>query len=265
MATDLARTADQPIVGADTLAYLGLDPRRPEVHALVLLCQRYRLDPLLGHAAVIAAKGGNKAYITRDGMLEIAHRSGRLDGIVVDEQRQSEHGWSATVSVWRKDMAHPFTYKGGCGVDEPQAVQGNGAEMALARAERRALRRAFAVPAYDHDDVIDADIDDTGEINPVAHAFDRLELQHRLEQLRTDDFGWYQTIVGTWKARNRPPLGHADFNAGHAAELAELIDHPNIVGAQTDEPTPADVIDAQPETVDEPNYRYDPDDGRPFT
>ncbi len=174
MTQELARVDDGNMVGADTLAYLGLDPRKPEVHALVLLCQRYRLDPLLGHASIIAAKGGNKAYITRDGMLEVAHRSGQLDGIVVDEQRESDHGYSATVSVWRKDMSHPFTYKGGCGVDETQAKVGNGAEMALARAERRALRRAFAIPAYDDADEPNLDQPDveTGEISQPAGSPD---------------------------------------------------------------------------------------------
>jgi hypothetical protein len=260
--SELARVAD-PVVGADTLAYLGLDPRNPEVHALVLLCQRYRLDPLLGHAAIIKTAGGNRAYITRDGMLEIAHRSGQLDGIVVDDQHRTEHGGhSATVSVWRKDMKHPFTYKGGCGHDEPQSKQGNGPEMALARAERRALRRAFSIPAADD---ADEPYEQTGEINPVAHALDRLELAHRLEQLRQDNPGWYDAVRGWWKANGRPPLGHDDFSAAHAAELADLIDHPDIIGPQTDEPTPADVIDGQPEAVDEPAYRYDPDDGRPFT
>jgi hypothetical protein len=143
------------VVGVEILKYLGLDPASIEAQALVLLCRRYRLDPLLGEASVITTKSGRRrVYISRDGMLKIAHRSGFLDGIVVDEQRESEHGWSATVSVWRKDMAHPFTYKGGCGVDESQAEH-NGAEMALARAERRALRRAFDIPAHDTDDVAD--------------------------------------------------------------------------------------------------------------
>lgn len=32
---------------------LNLDPRKPEVQALVLVCQRYDLDPLLKHALLI--------------------------------------------------------------------------------------------------------------------------------------------------------------------------------------------------------------------
>ena len=258
--TDLARADDRQLVDAGTLAYLGLDPARPEVHALVLLCRRYRLDPLLGHAAVIAANGGAKPYITRDGMLEIAHRSGRLDGIVVDEERQSEHGWSATVSVWRKDMSHPFTYKGGCGLDEPQAEQGNGAEMALARAERRALRRAFAIPAYDDND---DDIAETGEI--AAGVSWREELDTLLPRYKQADPGWYETVRAWWKANGYPAVNSDRFDQDDATKLLDKLAHPVIV--HTDEPTPADLIDAQPETVDEPAYRYDPpdDSGRPFT
>ena len=146
----------------DPLVYLGLDPSRIEVRVLFLLCQRYHLDLILGHARLIPVRGGPaQPYITRDGMLHVAHDSGQLDGMTVDEQRESENGYSATVSVWRRDMAHPFTYKGGCGIEEPQAKAGHGAAMALARAERRALRRAFDLPAYDG-----ADEPETGEITP---------------------------------------------------------------------------------------------------
>jgi hypothetical protein len=169
------------VVGADILAYLGLNPASVEAHALVAVCKRYGLDPVLNQAQVIATKKGARVYITRDGMLEIAHRSGQLDGIVVEEERQSENGYSATVSVWRKDMAHPFTYKGGCGAGEPQAETGNGAEMALARAERRALKRAFAIPA---DDDIDDPILDTGP------------LEHRMVETRNSKDPWYRCSCG---------------------------------------------------------------------
>ena len=165
MLARLSERTAEITVGEDTLRYLGLNPDSVESRALVLLCRRYGLDPLLGEVGVIKTRSGNRVYVTRDGMIKIAHASGQLDGLVVDEQRESDHGWSATVSVYRKDMAHPFTYKGGCGKDERQAVEGNGPEMALARAERRALRRAFAIPAYD--DADDPAIDSgTGEITP---------------------------------------------------------------------------------------------------
>ena len=132
------------------LAYLGLNPNDPKSQAVVSIAQRYGLDPVLKHVIVLP-KGG--AYITRDGLLHVAHRSGQLDGIVVDQEPTlSDDGreWVARVSVWRKDMGHPFTFPGrypvgGGNRDYPQ-------EMALKAAEAHALRRAFDVtglPALD--------------------------------------------------------------------------------------------------------------------
>lgn len=125
------------------LAYLGLNPSDPKSQAAVSVAQRYDLDPVLKHVIVIP-KGG--VYITRDGLLHIAHRSGQLDGIVVEQEPTlSEDGreWVCRVSVYRKDMGHPFTFPGrypaaGGNRDYPQ-------EMALKVAEAHALRRAFDV------------------------------------------------------------------------------------------------------------------------
>ena len=198
--TDVERHA-APIVAAETLAYLGLDPRRPETRALVLLCERYRLDPLLGHAAIIVTKNGPRPYITRDGMLEVAHRSGVLDGIVVDELREGEHGWAATVSVHRRDCSHPFTYSAGCGRDEPQAQRGNGTEMALARAERRALCRAFAIPTDDRadDDVQRFDASTTPAPAP-AEAIEAVtaRVEALAEEQRARFVSWKSDQGFTW-------------------------------------------------------------------
>lgn len=145
------------VVGRRVLAALGLDPDKIEAQALVLLCNRYQLDPLLGHVRIIQTQQGPRPYITRDGMLEVAHRSGQLDGIVVEEQRRNSegNGWTAYVSVWRRDMSHPFTYGAQCKDHETQAKAGNGPEMALARAERRALKRAFSIPTAEGADAED--------------------------------------------------------------------------------------------------------------
>jgi hypothetical protein len=132
------------------LDYLGLNPNDPRSQAVVAVAQRYDLDPLLKHVIVIP-KGG--VYITRDGLLHVAHRSGQLDGIVVEQEPTlSEDGkeWTCRVTVYRKDMRHGFTFPGrypanGGNRDYPQ-------EMALKAAEAHALRRAFDVtglPALD--------------------------------------------------------------------------------------------------------------------
>lgn len=125
------------------LSYLGLNPEDPKSQAVVAVAQRYDLDPLLKHVIVIP-KGG--VYITRDGLLHVAHRSGQLDGIVVEQEPTlSEDGkeWVARVAVYRKDMGHPFTFPGRysvTGVNREYAQ-----EMALKAAEAHALRRAFDV------------------------------------------------------------------------------------------------------------------------
>lgn len=123
------------------LSYLGLSPDDPRSRAVVAVCGRYALDPVLRHVIVIP-KGG--AYITRDGYLHIAHRSGQLDGIVVEEAPHLvEDEWHCRVSVYRKDMRFPFTFPGRYPVagGNRQYAQ----EMALKVAESHALRRAFDV------------------------------------------------------------------------------------------------------------------------
>lgn len=156
---------------AQIVQYLGLNPNNPADRAAVAVCNAYGFDPVLKHVVVIP-KGG--VYVTRDGLLHVAHRSGQLDGIVVDKFPTLEDGeWVAVVSVWRKDMRHPFTFPG-----RYSANGGNrqyAQEMALKAAESHALRRAFDItglPTVDErrpdeapatvtaDDVLTPDVDE---------------------------------------------------------------------------------------------------------
>lgn len=123
------------------LEALGIKTNDPKAQASILLCQRFNLDPFLKHLVLIK---GNP-YITRDGLLDVAHRSGVFDGIEVLEMAETSTHFTARVSVWRKDMTRPFTY--------PGRYPKNGSnkefapEMALKVAEVMALRRAFRVAA----------------------------------------------------------------------------------------------------------------------
>jgi hypothetical protein len=121
--------------------YLGLDPSKPEDRAAVAVCRHYGFDPLLRHVVVIPRSG---VYITRDGMLNVAHRSGQLDGIVVEQNPEldGDH-WVAKVSVYRKDMSRPFTFPGRYPANGSNKQYGP--EMALKAAEAHALRRAFDI------------------------------------------------------------------------------------------------------------------------
>lgn len=126
---------------AQILASIGLNPADPRAHAVVAVAERYGLDPVLGHIVILPKS--SRPYITRDGYNHIAVASRQLDGIeVIDGPRrdQQEREWVCKVAVYRKDMSRPFTYPGRAALSLD-----NGPEMAIARAERRALKRAFNV------------------------------------------------------------------------------------------------------------------------
>lgn len=121
------------------LKALNLNPRDPSVQALVLVCQQYGLDPVLKHAVLIK---GN-LYVTRDGLLSVAHRSGQLDGIVVEDEGETDAEWWAKVAVYVKGQTHPYSYRGRYPKNGHQKQYGP--EMAVKCAEVMALRRAFGV------------------------------------------------------------------------------------------------------------------------
>lgn len=148
--TDLATTTNSAPVAIDqhaVLRHLKLDPKDPKAQAVVLVCDRYGLDPVLKHVVLVE---GN-VYISRDGLLHIAHKSGQFDGIEIIEQTETDTEWRAVASVHRKDMGRPITYPGRY---SKQAMnKKNGPEMAIARAESMALRRAFSVAMVAIDEV----------------------------------------------------------------------------------------------------------------
>ena len=131
-------TIDQTY-SSEILKAIGINDRDPKAQAAVLVCQKYGFDPLLKH--VILIQGA--IYVTRDGLLSVAHRSGKLDGIVVLAQGKDATHYTATVSVYRKDMTHPFTYVGRYPIGGSNKLYGP--EMAVKCAEVMALRRAFDV------------------------------------------------------------------------------------------------------------------------
>lgn len=132
------------------LAYLGLDPRKPADRAAVAVAQHYGLDPLLKHVIVIPGGG---VYITRDGLLHLAHRSGQLDGITVEQPPtldRDANEWVAVVTVHRKDQGHGYRFPGRYPVGGKNKQYAP--EMALKAAEAHALRRAFAVTGLPTED-----------------------------------------------------------------------------------------------------------------
>jgi len=234
------------VTGADDLRLLGLDPARPESRLLVRLCNRYGLDPLLKHVQLIKVRGGTvEPYITRDGLLDIAHRSGVLDGISAEASR-GEHGWRASCTVWRKDWSHPVTYNAGCGFqegkDDPEA-------MAIARAERRTLKRAFDVAGTgdEDDDADEAEAPssaDAARASSVPAAPDPetsagtppapptpadYELDHLAATIKALPAGVRDQLGAWWSAP--PPLPRVrELDADQYAAVLEWLAHPPAEG-----------------------------------
>jgi len=124
------------------LKAVGLDRLAPEQRDLAInIADKYGLDLMLKHLVMIEGR----AYITRDGLLHIAHRSGHLDGIETTEPVIDGDYWRASCSVYRKDMSRPFTYGGR--YPTKGGNQKFAPEMAVKVAEVASLRRAFDVSA----------------------------------------------------------------------------------------------------------------------
>lgn len=128
-----------------------------DVALALAICQKYGLDPLLRHVVLIAKNVKNEAsgqwtkrydaYITRDGLLHIAHASGLLDGIEVALGKDELGEW-AECTVYRKDMSRPFRYRVYLSeyAREPRgAWRTHPRAMLTKTAEVFALRRAFDV------------------------------------------------------------------------------------------------------------------------
>jgi len=123
----------------EELNALGFDHKNPAHRVAVKLAAHYGLDLYRKHLVMIETT----PYITRDGHLDIAHRSKMLDGIGIVDQGETDKEWWAVCQVWRKDMSHPITYRGR--YPKSGTNKRYGPEMAIARAESMALRRAFAI------------------------------------------------------------------------------------------------------------------------
>lgn len=184
------------------LKYLGLRDDDPAAQAAVLICQRYGLDPVLKHVVLIEERAKNdngqwekvgKPFITRDGMLHIAHASGQLDGIemAVDPHLNDDGThWEARVAVYRQGMSRPFSFPGrfprkrtrwtGSGDNRRQVKEDHpyGPEMAVKNTVSISLRHAFDVSApvleerFDRPDIVEASVqahvEQTGGLSDIV-------------------------------------------------------------------------------------------------
>lgn len=218
------------------LKTLKLNPRDPATQALLLVCERYNLDPVLKHMVLIS---GNP-YVTRDGLLHVAHRSGQLDGIeVIDTGTYETHYW-AKVAVYRKDMGRPFTYVGRYPKSKAMAKE-FGPEMAVKTAEVAALRRAFSVSGLPA--ALDSDwaIEPSGDEEPrpalgsppdapveassipstdLASEDAKAELRTRIDAL---PLNVRVEVAKAWKDNGITALGRPTFSTDDLAAASTMI------------------------------------------
>lgn len=118
-----------------------------EFALLIYQAKILKLDPL--RKQIWAVKYGDQPaliFIGRDGFLQIAHRSGKFDGMEsgVSGEPGALVGWA---KVYRKDMEHPFSVE----VQEKEYSTGKGNWVKMPRtmiqkvAESQALRKAFSI------------------------------------------------------------------------------------------------------------------------
>ena len=108
LAMPMVLPEDKYQLAKDTVAKGATDA---EFQLLLHIAQKYQLDPLAKQIWCIKRKPEDPAIImaSRDGYLEIAHRSGQFDGMesgtIDDEKGNPIKAWCV---VYRKDMNHPF-------------------------------------------------------------------------------------------------------------------------------------------------------------
>lgn len=199
------------------LRALNINVNDPKAQALILACEKYGLDPLLKHAVLIS---GN-LYVTRDGLLAIAHRDGRLDGIVIEEEGENAQEWWTKVTVHVKGMSHGFTYRGRYPKDGQQKKYGP--EMAVKCAEVMALRRAFGVTGIPTMEEQWDVLADTGP--PLATP----EQVSRIDVLLPQVPEHAMPALKAWKTEQGISMKAGEFTADHAdmvvAKLEQLATH----------------------------------------
>lgn len=135
-------TEDDPLRGALISALAWDKLSEPQREVAFAIAKRYELDPMLRHLVLIEGR----PYITRDGLLHVAHRSGDFDGIETDPPVLGDDGYYRTIAtVYRKSFGRPFKYPGRYPAKGRNAAYGE--EMAIKVAEVMTLRRAFDVAA----------------------------------------------------------------------------------------------------------------------
>lgn len=132
----------------EVVELMGFKGPPQQITLLFQLAEHYQLDPLTKEISLIPGKG---PFVGVWGRLHIAHRSGMLDGLEMDDEYDTDRHHCCRVVVWRKDQGRPAAKViGRVGKHEKKDWP---LEIARARGLRAALGFAFSIhDAYDQTD-----------------------------------------------------------------------------------------------------------------
>lgn len=153
----------------EILSLLGIEGSKNHIQLLFQLGEKYQLDILTKEITLIPKKG---PFIGVWGRINIAHRSGKLDGLEMDDEWETEKHYCARVIVWRKDMGRPAAKViGRVGKHESKDWP---LEIARARGLRAALGFAFSIhdsyDTHDEDEWVDLPDERVDANGSVIHA-----------------------------------------------------------------------------------------------
>lgn len=155
MSTDLV-TYDKN-TQKELMGLLGIKGTDAHIQLLFKVAEHYQLDVLTKEIALIPNKG---PFIGVWGRLHIAHRSGRLDGLELDDEWEDDQFFKVRCVVWRNDKRHPAAKVIG------RVAKREGKEWPYEIARARALRAALGFAFSIHDAYDQADSDDEWDATP---------------------------------------------------------------------------------------------------
>jgi phage recombination protein Bet len=105
-----AETASENVIDWNLVQRMYAKNCSPDEFAIFCtLAKRYGLDPTLKQIWAIKYPGAPAMVLVgRDGLLDIAHRSGHFDGMESGTEGSVETGLIGWAKVYRNDMTHPF-------------------------------------------------------------------------------------------------------------------------------------------------------------
>ncbi len=148
---------------------------REQLAALMVLANRYGLDPVARQIFAVPSKGGFQPVVSVDGWVQLCNSHPEFDGVTFEDVREGVELVAIRCRIFRKDRAHPteaVEYLRECKGDSP-AWSRWPARMLRHKALVQAARYAFGFAG-----IVDPDEADRVRVEPAREiVLDRSESQ----------------------------------------------------------------------------------------